>query len=122
MRCHSIVICTILVIFQGSLADIECNYCGLRALCPLPYSDKVTERVTCAKSCMKFDGYSSTDNKRVLIRDCGEVDINECKKNVSMWGAIGTSCLCNGPNCNSASQIRLPWIISIGLIILILSH
>ena len=85
-------------------ASIECHYCGLRALCPLPYKEEETERIPCAKSCMKFDGYSEVDNKRVLIRSCGEEDVNRCGKNSTWFGARGEMCLCNAANCNTASM------------------
>ena len=42
-------------------AKIDCHYCGIKKLCPLPYSKKEqdkTERVHCETSCLKFDGYS----------------------------------------------------------------
>ena len=51
---------------------IECHYCGPRKLCTLPYDEEKSERITCEKSCMKFDGKSETDGKRVLVRSCGE--------------------------------------------------
>ena len=38
---------------------------------------------------MKFDGNSQVDNKRVLVRDCGEEDINLCSKNSTWFGATG---------------------------------
>lgn len=95
------------VIVIGVRADIECHYCGERHLCPLPYKEKDTERVNCQKSCMKFDGYSQVDNKRILVRGCGQRDINECTTNTTYFGAVGTTCLCNGINCNSA-EIKLP--------------
>ena len=85
-------------------ATISCHYCGVRKLCPLPYRDIEAETVSCAKSCMKFDGYSETDNKRVLIRSCGEEDVNRCSKNSTWFGARGEMCLCNAANCNSAPQ------------------
>ena len=86
-------------------ANIDCHYCGLRKLCPLPYRDDEAEKVSCAKSCMKFDGYSETDNKRVLIRSCGEEDVNRCSKNSTWFGARGEMCLCNAANCNSAQNV-----------------
>lgn len=104
----------ILVFLKLSSAAIECHYCGLRYLCPLPYDEDITERVTCEKSCMKFDGNSLIDNKRVIVRGCGEIDINKCSKNVTMTGAIGTQCLCNGVNCNSAPEISLNYMFMLG--------
>ena len=72
-----------------SYAKIDCHYCGIKELCPLPYSEKKIETVNCEKSCMKFDGNSQVDNKRVLVRDCGEEDINLCSKNSTWFGATG---------------------------------
>ena len=92
-------------LFSTSNANIDCNYCGERKLCPLPYNEKETERVSCEKSCMKFDGHSVVDNKRVLVRSCGEQDINLCSKNTTWFGAKGVLCLCNGENCNSATNL-----------------
>ena len=86
-------------------ANIQCHYCGMRSLCPLPYKAEETERVSCAASCMKFDGYSEVDNKRVLIRACGEEDVNRCGKNSTWFGARGELCLCNAANCNTAATM-----------------
>ena len=72
-----------------SYAKIDCHYCGIKELCPLPYTEKETQTVNCEKSCMKFDGNSLVDNKRVLVRDCGEEDINLCSKNSTWFGATG---------------------------------
>jgi hypothetical protein len=86
-------------------ASIDCHYCGLRKLCGLPYAEDESERITCAKSCMKFDGYSEMDNKRVIVRGCGEIDINKCEKNAAWFGAKGNLCLCNGFECNSSVKM-----------------
>ena len=79
-----------------------------------------TYRVTCAKSCMKFDGYSETDSKRVLIRSCGEQDINKCSKNSTWFGAKGEMCLCNAENCNTATNVAYNLTISVFCVILLL--
>jgi hypothetical protein len=80
---------------------------------PLPYVDAnrpetdetVVAKKTCAKSCLKFDGYAP-DGKRVLIRDCGapSIDKNECTEKVEFFGATGQMCYCNAGNCNGAKR------------------
>ena len=85
---------------------IDCHYCGIRKLCTLPYDDSFSEKISCAKSCMKFDGKSLMDDRRVLVRTCGVEDINRCDKNVTYLGARGTFCVCNGINCNSGIQLK----------------
>ena len=107
------------VVFKVVFGSIECHYCGFNNLCPLPYNgDKLydgvlgatenrrTDRVFCSKSCMKFDGKSLMDDRRVLVRTCGVEDINRCDKNVTYLGARGTFCVCNGINCNSGIQLK----------------
>ena len=74
-------------------------------LCPLPFSEDKVETVNCAKSCMKFDGFSELDNKRVLVRGCGTEDANACNKNFTYFGAVGVECVCNSPTCNSANFV-----------------
>lgn len=100
----TLIIITLLL--ESSHADIECHYCGLRKICPLPYKHKAedNEKVYCKKSCMKFDGYSEVDNRRVLVRSCGEDDINSCSKNATWFGAKGVLCQCNAANCNSSMR------------------
>ena len=98
-------------------AEIQCHYCGLEKLCPLPYTEKNIKstvddddnqeirmnRKTCPKSCIKFDGFAD-DGKRVLVRDCSadNLDTNECKTDQEFFGAKGTLCYCNAENCNGA--------------------
>ena len=103
MKVTRIFVCLMGIQVVG--ANIQCHYCGENKLCPLPYNEKITERVFCAKSCMKFDGNSLVDDKRVLVRSCGDKDINQCDKNVTFLGARGTLCLCNGINCNSGISL-----------------
>lgn len=99
MQPHLIII---LALISLAKANIECHYCGLRQLCPLPYDEDKTERISCAKSCMKFDGYSDMDNRRVLVRGCGAEDLNRCSKNSTWFGAKGEMCICNAQECNNA--------------------
>ena len=104
---------------------IECHFCGLRYLCPLPFSDDKVETISCAKSCMKFDGFSELDNKRVLVRGCGEEDVNLCSKNATYFGAKGTTCLCNAAMCNGGradlaakANFQLPLFVIFSLVLI----
>ncbi len=45
-----------------------------------------SERILCDKSCLKFEGYSLTDNSRVVVRECGPTDQNKCDKWVKLIG------------------------------------
>ena len=82
---------------------IECHYCGIRKLCSLPYDDTLAEKISCAKSCMKFDGQAE-DGKRVLVRSCGVEDTNICNKTTTWHGSKGEKCICNAANCNGATK------------------
>ena len=77
---------SIIFIVEGS---ILCHYCGINLKCPLPFDENKVETINCAKSCLKFDGNSEADNKRVLVRGCGEEDANICNKNSTYHGAKG---------------------------------
>lgn len=87
-------------------ASITCRYCGISLTCPLPFDENKVETITCAKSCLKFDGNSESDNKRVLVRGCGEEDANICNKNSTYHGAKGTTCVCNASHCNGGSDLK----------------
>ena len=87
-----------------SYGKIDCHYCGIRKLCTLPYVGTFSEKITCAKSCMKFDGEAS-DGKRVIVRSCGFEDTNICNKTTEWNGSTGEKCICNAANCNNASKI-----------------
>ena len=82
---------------------IDCHYCGIRKLCTLPYDDSFSEKISCAKSCMKFDGFAE-DGKRVLVRSCGFEDTNICNKTTQWHGSKGEKCICNAENCNSSNS------------------
>ena len=82
---------------------IDCHYCGIRKLCTLPYDDSFSEKISCAKSCMKFDGFAE-DGKRVLVRSCGFEDTNTCNKTIQWHGSKGEKCICNAENCNSSNS------------------
>ena len=34
--------------------------------------------IKCKKSCMKFDGWTTDQQKRVIVRDCGYYSTTEC--------------------------------------------
>ena len=87
-----------------TFGKIDCHYCGIRKLCTLPYVDTSSEKISCDKSCMKFDG-DAPDGKRVLVRSCGFEDTNICNKTTEWNGSKGEKCICNAANCNSASTI-----------------
>ena len=95
-----------------AFGKIDCHYCGIRKLCTLPYIDTSSEKITCDKSCMKFDG-EAPDGKRVLVRSCGFEDTNICNKTTEWNGSRGEKCICNAENCNTASTINF----SVGRII-----
>ena len=94
-----------LSIYQVS-GIIECHYCGIRKLCSLPYDDTFSEKISCAKSCMKFDG-KAEDGKRVLVRSCGVEDTNICNKTTTWHGSKGEKCICNAANCNGATKTNV---------------
>ena len=123
---------TAIIIFSYALiivkADIDCYSCGYGPLCPLPFNQEdleVTGKVSCQKSCLKFDGLSDEDGKRVIIRTCSTNEfngvINECKEEQRFNGATGKACLCNASNCNAGSSL-MPQIIFIFLILAIVCN
>ena len=61
--------------------------------------------IKCETSCMKFDGYTPT-GKRVIMRDCGYFDTEECVYDVDFEDgtATGTICHCKEGNCNHAAE------------------
>ena len=106
MKNFKIFVLSVLVlylsIYQVS-GIIECHYCGIRKLCTLPYDDTFSEKISCAKSCMKFDGQAE-DGKRVLVRSCGVEDTNICNKTTTWHGSKGEKCICNAANCNGVTK------------------
>lgn len=100
-----IILSTALILYfsvKQVSGDIECHYCGIRKLCTLPYEKEFSEKITCTKSCMKFDG-NAEDGKRVLVRSCGVEDTNVCNKTTNWHGSTGEKCICNAANCNGAT-------------------
>ena len=67
----------------------------------------LTEVIKCEVSCFKFDGYAS-DGKRILMRDCGYFDTDECVggQNFEDGTAVGTICHCKGNVCNGATEAK----------------
>ena len=65
----------------------------------------LSEIIKCEVSCFKFDGYAS-DGKRILMRDCGYFDTDECVsgQNFEDGTAVGTICHCKGNVCNGATK------------------
>ena len=84
-------------------ADIECDYCGMRDMCTIPYVVDGSQKIYCKHSCMKFDG-KDPDGKRVVVRSCGGMNSTSCRINEKWNGGIGELCYCNKPNCNIASS------------------
>ena len=95
MKSHNIFELILILFSMSSVliisieASISCHYCGISLTCPLPFDENKVETINCAKSCLKFDGNSEADNKRVLVRGCGEEDANICNKNSTYHGAKG---------------------------------
>jgi hypothetical protein len=90
-----------------ALADIECHYCGLKDQCTIPFDDSSSTKVTCAIGCLKFDGKSNYDpdeNKRSLVRGCGEEDMTACEPNKEWFESKGTLCHCTTDLCNSSQK------------------
>ena len=66
----------------------------------------LSEIIKCEVSCFKFDGYAN-DGKRILMRDCGYFDTDECVsgQNFEDGTAVGTICHCKGHTCNGATTV-----------------
>merc|ERR1712008_186818 len=94
----------LLVLMLGVLVqgDIKCHYCGVKNLCELPYDLATAEFINCPKSCMKFDGFA--DGKKVIVRDCGIYEADECTQGdrYENTEAEGDLCHCMGEKCNRA--------------------
>ena len=106
MKNFKIFVLSVLVLYLSIYhvsGIIECHYCGIRKLCTLPYDDTFSEKISCAKSCMKFDGQAE-DGKRVLVRSCGVEDTNICNKTTTWHGSKGEKCICNAANCNGVTK------------------
>ena len=87
---------------------LQCHYCGIKALCKLPYDSLEAELITCPKSCLKFDGYA--DGQRVIVRDCADSELDECSEEPQQYAntrATGTLCTCMGDKCNTATSLAL---------------
>ena len=86
----------------------QCYYCGLVDNCEMPYNveDENVKKISCEKSCLKFDG-NAKDGKRVVVRTCGYFMANECVEGAHYEDpdTIGTICHCLDDNCNSADHV-----------------
>ena len=84
----------------------ECYYCGLVDNCEMPYDTEEGKKISCEKSCLKFDG-NAKDGKRVVVRTCGYFMANECVEGAHYEDpdTIGTICHCLDDNCNSADHV-----------------
>ena len=73
--------------------------------CQISSAFFLTEIIKCEVSCFKFDGYAS-DGKRILMRDCGYFDTDECVsgQNFEDGTAVGTICHCKENRCNGAAN------------------
>merc|ERR1712156_615111 len=94
---------------KGSLlvTRLQCHYCGVKDLCKIPYYEDEAEFITCPVSCMTFQGFSKSGQK-VIVRDCGFFEADECtaNKEYENTGATGTLCHCLTDDCNSAEKMR----------------
>ena len=75
----------------------------MKDLCELPFDEETVDTIECPQSCLKFDGFTSKDNRKVTVRDCGFFDADECVGGHSYEGndAVGSLCHCHGDLCNS---------------------
>ena len=87
-----------------------CYYCGIEEPCPIDFSKHkdTTRTIKCFKSCLKFDGYSST-GKRVIVRDCGFYTTTECGNGPydTRKSAEGSICHCMDDLCNGGLKFTL---------------
>ena len=85
----------------------QCYYCGLVDNCEMPYNveDENVKKISCEKSCLKFDG-NAKDGKRVVLRTCGYFTTDECVEGAFYEDkdTIGTICHCLDNDCNSAEN------------------
>jgi len=110
--------------FNTVKGGIQCHYCGRSGLCELPYDSdpEVANFITCEKSCMKFDGYGP-DGNRVIVRDCGIYEADECTPDAKYMTteATGTLCHCMLGECNAGTLVQ-PSLVLAWLAVLQLAH
>ncbi|QQP57432.1 Uncharacterized protein FKW44_002426 [Caligus rogercresseyi] len=97
-----------LLISRGITGDISCHYCGLRTLCPT---------IQCKTACFKFDGRNPSGD-RVVVRECSDLDKNDCQDDAPWHGATGRACVCNGNMCNATEKLKIPsWLFLLSLLL-----
>lgn len=100
--------------------EIKCYSCGTNVPCPNPWKTEGVANVTCSasSSCYSFDGLAS-DGKRVLMRDCGYFEADECSESQQLFGrgsAQGTVCHCKTDWCNSGDKPLLSILLWLSLL------
>ena len=105
---------------------LQCWYCGITDNCRIPYDTEadVAMKIPCDKSCVKFDG-TARDGKRVVIRNCGYFQANECVEGAFFedTDTVGTICHCLEDGCNSSNTIRLNhWVLLINVATVLLGR
>ena len=103
--------------------QIQCWYCGITDNCRIPYDTEadVAMKIPCDKSCVKFDG-TARDGKRVVIRNCGYFQADECVEGAFFEDSdtVGTICHCLEDSCNSSNSNRLNlWVLIINIVTLL---
>ena len=94
--------------------QLQCWYCGITDNCRIPYDTEATVamKIPCDKSCVKFDG-TARDGKRVVIRNCGYFQADECVEGAFFEDpdTVGTICHCLEDGCNSSNFYRLNFLV-----------
>ena len=88
---------------------VMCWSCGPGKECPLPWAEEGTLRLNCTSgSCMKFDGWTEKDNKRVVMRDCGYFKAEECSEEEFLMDGVtpGRLCHCMADDCNGVNDVK----------------
>jgi len=94
-----------------------CYYCGFESPCPLNFAkdESSVRTIKCKKSCMKFDGWTTDQQKRVIVRDCGYYSTTECfnGKLDSRGTAEGSVCHCTTEKCNPGNRLKVEWLTTV---------
>ena len=120
MWTHTTLLILLTLALQQIEGGLQCHYCGIKDLCPLPYDTLEAELITCPKSCLKFDGYA--DGERVIVRDCAESEVDECSEEPQQYAntrAMGTLCTCMGDKCNHSPSSHLHT--SLGMMMIVIT-
>ena len=70
-----------------------------------------------------FASFSSTIGKRVIIRDCGEAEVDVCGEEPEKYAntrAEGTLCTCMSDKCNDGSQLTISGILLTAAIMIVI--